>query len=107
MLIYSLCIAPAMERKTKLEDILKFVLDPWEILPMMPEEKVRMLLAELDMIMESYNRDIAVMYISGNYSSRKHLCSVILRGMHDSEIKAAVVEVRNALVDELKGRRAD
>jgi len=96
-----------MERKTKLEDILKFVLDPCEIIPMMPEEKVRMLLSELDMIMENYNRDIAVMYISGNYSSRKHLCSVILRGMHDAAIKEAVAEVRVALVDELKGRKAN
>jgi hypothetical protein len=95
-----------MELRMKTEDLMDFVLDPETILPLMTEEKVRALLAELDMIMEDYNRDLAVVYISGNYSSRKHLCSVILRGKHDDEIKEAVITMRQKLVDEIKSRKA-
>jgi hypothetical protein len=87
------------------EDLVDFVLDTQDIIPMMTEEKVRMLLAELDMIMEDYTRDIAIVYISGNYSSRKHLCSIILRGKHDHEIKDAMAEVRETIVNELKARK--
>jgi hypothetical protein len=71
----------------------------------MPTEKVRMLLIELDMVMEDYTRDIAIIYISANYSSKKHLCATILRGKHDHEIREAVVGVREILVAELAGRK--
>jgi hypothetical protein len=94
-----------MENKRRYEDLVEMVLDPQTILPLMPEEKVRTLLSELDMIMEDYSRDIAIIYIASNYSSKKHLCSTILRGKHDHEIKEAVAKVREVLVEDLKERR--
>jgi hypothetical protein len=94
-----------MENKSKCDDLVGLVLDPQTILPLMPEEKVRMLLSELDMIMEDYTRDIAIVYIASNYSSKKHLCATILRGKHDHEIKAEVAKVREVLVEELKERK--
>ncbi|MDR0778342.1 MAG: hypothetical protein LBE48_02740 [Methanomassiliicoccaceae archaeon] len=94
-----------MDNKSRCDDLVGLVLDPQTILPLMPEEKVRTLLAELDMIMEDYTRDIAIMYIASNYSSKKHLCSTILRGKHDHEIKEAVAKVREVLVEDLKERK--
>jgi hypothetical protein len=94
-----------MENKGRCDDLIEHVLDTQSILEMMSTEKVRMLLIELDMIMEDYTRDIAIIYISGNYSSKKHLCSVILRGKHDHEIRDAVKGVRAVLVRELENRK--
>ncbi|MCL2143647.1 MAG: hypothetical protein FWH44_05275 [Methanomassiliicoccaceae archaeon] len=95
-----------MEERIKTEDLLYHVLDPQTILPEMPTDKVRILLVELDMIMEDYKRDLAVIYLSSNYSSKKHLCSTILRGKHDHEIKEAAMSVREVLVKELAARKA-
>jgi hypothetical protein len=94
-----------MENKSRCDDLIELVLDTQNILAEMPTEKVRMLLVELDMIMEDYTRDIAIIYISGNYSSKKHLCSVVLRGKHDHEIGDAVKGIREILVKELDGRK--
>ena len=94
-----------MENKSKCDDLMELVLDPQTILPEMPTDKIRILLMELDLIMEDYTRDIAIIYISSNYSSRKHLCSTVLRGKHDHEIKDAVKVVRVALVNELNSRK--
>ncbi|MCL2786117.1 MAG: hypothetical protein FWD81_02710 [Methanomassiliicoccaceae archaeon] len=94
-----------MENKSRCDNLMEFVLDPDVLLPEMPTEKVRVLLVELDMIMEDYGREMAIMYISSNYSSKKHLCSTILRGKHDHEIKAAAAEVRVVLVNELARRK--
>jgi len=94
-----------MENKSRCDDLIEHVLDTQNILAEMPTEKVRMLLIELDMIMEDYTRDIAIIYISANYSSKKHLCATILRGKHDHEIRDAVKGVREILVNELKERK--
>ena len=94
-----------MENKCRCDDLIEHVLDTQTILEGMPTEKVRLLLVELDMIMEDYSRDMAVIYISANYSSKKHLCSTILRGKHDHEIKEAVKGVREILVNELSKRK--
>jgi hypothetical protein len=94
-----------METKCRCDDLVGFTLDPQNVVPDMPAEKVRMLLIELDMIMEDYNRDLAVLYLSANYSSKKHLCSTILKGKHDHEIKAAAAGVREVLVNELAARK--
>jgi len=93
-----------MENKSRCDDLVELVLDPQTILPEMPTEKVRMLLIELDMIMEDYKRELAIIYISSNYSSKKHLCSTILRGKRDDEIKEAVAGVREVLVKEIEKR---
>ena len=93
-----------MENKSRCDDLVELVLDPQTILPEMPTEKVRMLLIELDMIMEDYKRELAIIYISSNYSSKKHLCSTILRGKRDDEIAEAVAGVREVLVKEIEKR---
>jgi len=95
----------AMENKCRSDDLMEF-LDPQTIIPDMPAEKVKMLLIELDMIMEDYKRDLAIVYLSSNYSSHKHLCSIILKGKHDDDVKEAANDVKKILVDELDRRRA-
>lgn len=94
-----------MENKCRCDDLMELVLDPQRILPDMPTEKVRMLLVELNMIMEDYTRDLAIAYLSSNYSSKKHLCSTVLRAKHDHEIKHATEEVREILKEELERRK--
>ena len=94
-----------MEKKSKCDDLIGFVMDPQNILPEMSAEKVKILLMELDMIMDDYERDIAIMYLSSNYSSKKHLCSTILNGKHDHEIKDTAQTVRNILVREINLRK--
>ncbi|MCL2712826.1 MAG: hypothetical protein FWD37_06100 [Methanomassiliicoccaceae archaeon] len=94
-----------MENKSRCDDLMELVLDPQVIFPDMSTEKLRMLLIELDMIMEDYSRDLAIMYISGNYSSKKHLCSTVLKGKHDHEIKDAAAKVREVIVNELNTRK--
>jgi hypothetical protein len=94
-----------METKSRCDDLIGHVLDTQNIISEMPTEKVRMLLVELDLVMEEYTRDIAIIYIAGNYSSKKHLCATILRGKHDSEIREAVMGVREILVREISGRK--
>jgi hypothetical protein len=94
-----------MENKSRCEDLMELVIDPQNIFPDMPTEKLRMLLIELDMIMEDYSRDLAIVYMSANYSSKKHLCSTVLKGKHDHEIKDAAAKIRDVLVNELNERK--
>jgi len=94
-----------MENKCKCDDLVGFVMDPQNILSEMPTEKVYMLLADLDMIEDDYNRELAVVYLSSNYSSKKHLCSTILKGKHDHEIKEIAKTVREVLMQEIDSRR--
>jgi len=95
----------AMENKCRSDDLMEF-LDPQTILPDMPTEKVKMLLIELEMIMEDYNRDLAIVYLSSNYSSHKHLCSIILKGKHDDDVKKSAGDVKEILISELNRRKA-
>jgi len=94
-----------MDNKCKCDDLIGFVMDPQNILSEMPTEKIYMLLADLDMIMEDYKRDLAIIYLSSNYSSKKHLCSTILKGKHDHEIKEVAKTVREVLTKEIADRR--
>ncbi|MDR2865986.1 MAG: hypothetical protein LBV13_01060 [Methanomassiliicoccaceae archaeon] len=86
-------------------ELMDFVLDPETLLEGMPTDKLRMLSVELDMIMEDYSRELAIAYLSSNYSSKKHLCSTVLRGKHDYEIKDAASRVKIVLITELASRR--
>jgi len=95
-----------MQNKCKCDDLIGFVMDPQNILSGMPTEKVYMLLADLDMVMDDYKRDLAIVYLSSNYSSKKHLCSTILKGKHDHEIKDVAKTVREVLVKEIESRRS-
>jgi len=94
-----------MEKKCKCDDLIGMVMDPQNILSVMPTEKVNLLLVELDMIMNDYNRELAIVYLCSNYSSKKHLCSTILKGKHDHEIKDAAKTVRDVLVKEIDDRK--
>jgi len=95
-----------MEKKSKCDNYIELALDPQTILPGMSTDRVRVLLVELDVIMEDYQRDFAIVYLSANYSSKKHLCTTILAGKHDHEIKDAAKKVRAEIVKELNNRKA-
>lgn len=93
-----------METKAR-NDIKDLIVDPEKFLPDLQEQRVRMLLVELDMLMEDFERENAIMYLASNYSVNKHLSFSALRGMHDHEIKEFMVLAREKLVAELASRK--
>lgn len=86
-------------------NIRTLIVDPETFLPSLTEQKVRMLLVELDMLTEDFDRETAIMYLASNYSNNKHLSFTALRGMHDSDIKEYMVLTRAKIMDELKSRK--
>ena len=85
-------------------DVTNFIIDMKSFLPDMIEEKVRQLLVELEMIEENFEREIAIIYLSSNYSSNKHLAMTILRGMSDADIKKYITKAKNILQKEITMR---
>ncbi|MCQ2086148.1 MAG: hypothetical protein MJY54_01825 [archaeon] len=85
-------------------DIRGFIVDMQVFLPDMIEEKVRQLLVELEMIEENFDREVAIIYLSSNYSSNKHLAMTILRGMCDSDIKKYISTAKLTLQKEIASR---
>lgn len=85
-----------MELKAR-NDIRSLIVDPDKFVPELTEQKVRMLHMELLMLMREYERDNAIMYLASNYSTNKHLSFIVLRGMHDGEIKTIMQETKDYL----------
>ena len=86
-------------------DIKTLIVDPETFITELSDEKVRILLMELEMLMEEYERENTIMYLASNYSSNKHLAFSALRAMYDSDIQEYMDITREKLVDELKRRK--
>jgi hypothetical protein len=94
-----------MEDKARCENIRDLIVDPEKFLPDLNEERVRMLLMELDMLKDDFERERAIMYLASNYSCNKHLSFSVLRGMHDTEIFEIMDDTRGILVAEIESRK--
>lgn len=86
-------------------DIKTLIVDPETFITELSDEKVRILLMELEMLMEEYERENTIMYLASNYSSNKHLAFSALRAMYDKDIQEYMDVTREKLVDELKRRK--
>lgn len=86
-------------------DIKTLIVNPQDFVPALGDEKVRVLLVELEMLMEDYERENAIMYLASNYSTNKHLSFTALRSMHDYEIKEYMEKTKVYLVADLKARK--
>ena len=86
-------------------DIRELIVDPEKFVPELTEQRVRMLLVELEMLMEEYERENTIMYLASNYSVNKHLSFSAMRGMHDDQIKVLMEETRDYLKSYLKSLR--
>ena len=75
-------------------EIKDLIVDPDKFVPELTESRVRMLLMELEMLFEDYERENVIMYLASNYSVNKHLSFTAMRGMHDHEIKEIMEETR-------------
>jgi len=42
------------------------------------------------------------MYVSGNYTSSSHLCTMVLRGKNDDEIRDIMSMIRSELLAEIE-----
>ncbi len=90
-----------METKAR-NDIRDLIVDPEKFVPELSESRVRMLLMELEMLFEEYERENVIMYLASNYSVNKHLSFSAMRGMHDSQIQEIMEETRDYLKSYLK-----
>ena len=82
-------------------EIKDLIVDPDKFVPELTESRVRMLLMELEMLFEDYERENVIMYLASNYSVNKHLSFTAMRGMHDHEIKELMEETRTYLKEYL------
>jgi hypothetical protein len=82
-------------------EIKDLIVDPEKFVPELTESRVRMLLMELEMLFEEYDRENVIMYLASNYSVNKHLSFTAMRGMHDHEIKELMEETRTYLKEYL------
>ena len=82
-------------------EIKDLIVDPEKFVPELSESRVRMLLMELEMLFEEYERENVIMYLASNYSVNKHLSFTAMRGMHDYEIKELMEETRTYLKEYL------
>lgn len=94
-----------METKARCGDIKNIVVDPESFIESISEERLRMLIIELDMLREDYERENTIMYLSSNYSSNKHFSFTVLRGMCDEKIIEIMDSTRTVLTEELKSRK--
>jgi len=94
-----------METKARCKDIKDIVVDPESFIDSIPEERLRMLIIELDMLREDYERENTIMYLSSNYSSNKHLSFTVLRGLCDEKIIEIMESTRVILTEELRSRK--
>ena len=83
-------------------EIRDLIVDPDKFVPELTEQRVRMLLVELEMLFEEYERENVIMYLASNYSVNKHLSFSALRGMYDDDIKVIMEETREYLREYLK-----
>ncbi len=90
-----------METKAR-NDIRDLIVDPEKFVPELSESRIRMLLMELEMLFEEYERENVIMYLASNYSVNKHLSFSAMRGMHDSQIQEIMEETRDYLKSYLK-----
>ena len=83
-------------------DIKTLIVDPEKFVPDLTEHRVRMLLMELEMLFEEYERENVIMYLASNYSVNKHLSFTAMRGMYDDDIKELMEQTRTYLKNYLK-----
>jgi len=86
-------------------DIRTLIVDPETFIKEISDEKVRLLLMELEMLMEEYERENAIMYLASNYSSNKHLAFSALRAMYDKDIQEYMGITKEKLVEEIRSRK--
>ena len=96
-----------MEQYGRSEDLTTLVVNPGSFLPNLPLDKVRLLLLELQSMREDYTRDVVIGYIASNYSSNKHLCTTVLNGKHDREIRDIMDIIEDMINEELEARKTN
>ena len=96
-------ILPRIMETMARNDIKDLIVDPEKFVPDLTEQRVRMLLVELEMLFEEYERENVIMYLASNYSVNKHLSFTAMRGMYDDDIKQLMEETRDYLRTYLKG----
>ena len=89
----------------KLGDVLGNVINPEIALIDVNLDRLWMLLGETDSIANDYGRDLAINFISSNFSTSKHLCQTLCKGKFDEEIMQILVDLKTFLLEEIERKK--
>ncbi len=87
------------------KDIRSVALNSEEFIPQLATDKLRLLKAEMEDILDEFDREYAISFLAGNFATNTHLCVVILRGKHDDEIREITGDVMSLVEAEIASRR--
>ena len=88
-----------------LDDVLAKVIDPAAAMDGVTTDKFWMLLGEADSIINDFERELTINFISSNFSTSKHLCQTLCRGKFDDEIKTILLNIKAFLLEEIERRK--
>jgi len=86
-------------------DIKEMIIDVEDFISEVNDDKVRMMLVELDLYIQDYDRSNTVTFLSGNCAHNKHLALTALNGMYDDDIKKIMALTREKIVAEIERRK--
>jgi len=86
------------------EALLALVFDTESVMAKHSDDMARRLLWELDGMIADYHRSLAIVQLSGNYSSKGHLCTSMLSSLKDDELKQVLQNVRAMVLADLERR---
>ena len=87
-------------------NVKEFIIDVETFIEGVGDDKLRIMLMELDMYSQDYERPVAIAYLSGNCAHNKHLANIVLNGMYDDEVKEMMEMARGKLNSEIERRKA-
>ena len=87
-------------------NVKEFIIDVETFIEGVGDDKLRIMLMELDLYSQDYERSVAIAYLSGNCAHNKHLANIVLNGMYDDEVKEMMEMARGKLNSEIERRKA-
>lgn len=86
-------------------NVKEFIIDVETFIEGVGDDKLRIMLMELEMYMQEYERSVAIAYLSGNCAHNKHLANIVLNGLYDDEVKEMMVLAKDKLSSEIERRK--
>lgn len=83
-----------MEDKITIDKLLDIVLDVETVMEQHSAVMEQRLLWELDGLISDYHRSNAIVHITGNFSSKGHLCTTMLGSLTDEELQKVMKDIR-------------
>jgi len=88
-----------------IDDVLANVINPEAALEDVNLDKLWMLLGECDSIINDFERELSINFISSNFSISKHLCQTLCRGKFDDDLRTILNNLKAFLLKEIDERK--